>query len=203
MVAAFLYLSSRMSIIEQLKQLEVLNLFDNKITFIPDSIGQLNNINYLQLGRNEIIRLPESIGSMHTVTTLAIFSNKLTVLPPQLSQLKNLEELNIGDNNISRIGNISITVQRLSIYANPVDYIDPIIPDRFKDSSGEYQTDYLFIDSVQASVLKLEKDKLGKQLKIKDLAARKIHWTDYKHMPQELIKKWELQRSIEPIEGFS
>ena len=135
--------------------------------------------------------------------TFEIFSNKLKYLPPELSQLKKLKSLNIGDNNITRVENIPVTVQRLSIYANPVDYIDPNIPDRFKDSSGEYQTDYLFIDSVQASVLKMEKEKLGKQLKITDLAVRKIHWTDYKHMPQELIEKWELQRSIEPIEGFS
>jgi Leucine-rich repeat (LRR) protein len=153
----------------------------------------------LQLGRNEISRLPESIGSMHTVTTLAIFSNKLTVLPPQLSQLKNLEELNIGDNNIARIENIPVTIRRLSIYANPLDYIDPDIVSRFKEFSGKHFMDYLFVDSVQADVLKLEKDKLGYQLKIIDLSSKKIHWRDYKNMPPELIKKWELQETKEPI----
>jgi hypothetical protein len=157
---------------------------------------------YLQLGRNEIDKLPESIESLQSVTTFRIFSNKLKELPPQLSQLKKLNDLNIGDNSITLIENIPSTVRQLSIYANPVDYIDPSIPDRFKESSRESSFDYFFIDSEQVSALKLEKDQFGHQLKIADLSARKIHWADEKLMPPELIEKWELQR-IRPIEGNS
>jgi hypothetical protein len=42
------------------------------------------------------------------------------------------------------------------IYANPLDYIDPNIVSRFKEFSWKFM-DYLFVDSVQANVLKLEK----------------------------------------------
>jgi Leucine-rich repeat (LRR) protein len=180
--------------IGQLRQLEVLNLFDNRITCIPESIGQLSSLDYLQLGQNEISELHESIGSLHSVTSFEIFSNKLKDLSTQLSQLKELKNFNIGDNKITRIENIPDSVRRLSIYANPVDYIAPSILEKFKELYREYQSDYLFVDSIQASVLKLDKDKFGRQLKITDITGRKIHWTDEKHMPRELIKKWELQR---------
>jgi Leucine-rich repeat (LRR) protein len=188
-------LTSIPSGIGQLKHLETLNLFDNSITSIPKSIGDLGCINYLQLSQNEISELPESIGNIQSVTSLEIFSNELTTLPPQLSRLKNLKNLNIGDNNITRIENIPVGIQRLSIYANPVDYIDPYIPGSFKASSGEYQPDYIFADNMQVDVLKLEKHKLGSKLKIVDLPERKIHWFDQKHIPQELITKWELNIS--------
>ncbi|HEY1202014.1 MAG TPA: hypothetical protein VGE79_13575, partial [Niastella sp.] len=77
--------------------------------------------------------------------------------------------------------------------ANPVEHIDPSIIINFKESHKD-PYDYLFIDSEQAGVLKLEKDQFGLQLKITDLAAQKIHWHDEKDMPPELIKKWELKR---------
>jgi Leucine-rich repeat (LRR) protein len=177
----------------QLKYLETLNLFDNSITSVPKSIGNLGCINYLQLSQNEITELPESIGNIQSVTTLEIFSNELKVLSPQLSQLKNLKSLNIGDNNISRIENIPDGIQRLSIYGNPVDYIDPYIISSFKASSGESQPDYIFADNMQVAVLNLEKHKLGSKLKMVDLPARKIHWIDQNHFPPELITKWGLK----------
>jgi hypothetical protein len=115
------------------------------------------------------------------------------MLPPQLSQLANLKSLNVGDNNIFRIENIPVNIQRLSIYANPVDYIAPYVLNRFKTSSDKYSHDYLFADQTQVDILKLKKEAFGSQLKIVDLPSRKIHWTDQKHMPPELIKKWELK----------
>lgn len=182
--------------IGQLKQLEVLNLFDNKITSIPESIGELSSLDYLQLGKNKISQLPENIGSLQTVNTFRIFSNKLNNLPPQFKQLKNLKHLNIADNNLTHIENIPASVRELSIYANPVDYIDTSILNRFKESYKD-TFDYLFIDNQQAGALKFEKDQFGPQLKITDLVAQKIHWRDEKNMPPELIKKWELQRTKE------
>ncbi len=181
------------SCIGQLKQLKTLNLFDNSITAIPKGIANLGSLNYLQLSKNEITELPESIGNIHSVTTFEIFSNELKVLPPQLSQLKNLKSLNIGDNNITRIENIPVDIQRLSIYGNPVDYIDPYILGSFKASSGEFQPDYIFADNMQVEILNLEKHKLGSKLKIVDLPERKIQWMDQNHFPQELITKWELK----------
>jgi Leucine-rich repeat (LRR) protein len=120
-------------------------------------------------------------------------------LPSQLSNLKKLKDLNISDNNITRIENIPDNVRQLSIYANPVDYIDPSIPDRFTESSRESHFDYLFVDREQANALKLEIDKFGYQLKITDLSARTIHRGDYKYMPPELIKKWELREIADAL----
>lgn len=179
--------------IGQLKQLEVLNLFDNQIISLPESIGELHSLDYLQLGKNKISNLPASIGDLQSITTFRIFSNRLKTLHPQLLQLKKLKDFNIADNNIARIENVPAYVRQLSIYANPVEYIDPAIIFNFKEVHKDV-FDYLFVDSEQAAALKLEKDQFGLQLKITDLAAQKIYWRDEKSMPPELIKKWELKR---------
>lgn len=177
-----------------LPNLETLNLFHNRLTHISENLYQLKRLNYLQLSVNQIEELPQGIGQNLNIATLSAFSNKLRHIPPQLVKLLGLENLNLGDNKIARIEYVPDSIRQLSIYANPVEFIDRRLLDNFRDPSRR-NYEYIYVDSQQADALQLQRSNLGNQLKIVDISSGKIHWTNYKNMPQELIKKWELERS--------
>jgi Leucine-rich repeat (LRR) protein len=177
-----------------LPNLETLNLFHNRLTLISENLCRVKKLNYLQLSMNQIERLPESIGQNVNIKTLSSFSNKLSRIPSQLVKLSGLENLNFGNNNIARIEHVPDSIRQLSIYANPVEFIDRRLLDSFLNSSrGNH--DYIYVDSQQADALHLKKSDLGNRLKVIDIPSGKIHWSNYKNMPQELIKKWGLERS--------
>ncbi len=177
-----------------LPNLDTLNLFNNRLENISENLCYLKSLNYLHLSMNRIERLPESIGQNLNITTLSAFSNKLKHIPPELMKLSSLKELNVGDNNIAKIEHIPYSTGRLSIYANPVESIDQQLVNSFRNPArGSY--DYIYVDLQQAHALHLVKSDFGDQLKIIDLSSGKIDSTNYKSMPQELIKKWGLEHS--------
>jgi len=49
----------------------------------------------LDLRENQLTFLPDSIGSLHSLTFLDLRNNMLTSLPPSIRNLKNLEKLDI------------------------------------------------------------------------------------------------------------
>ncbi|TWF40322.1 leucine rich repeat (LRR) protein [Chitinophaga polysaccharea] len=180
----------------RLIQLRTLNLFDNKLTDIPESIGCLTELDYLQLGMNKIDYLPESIGHCANIRHFEVFSNALTKIPLQLKKVSHLESLNIADNQITRIENVPDQIHRLSIYSNPVDYINPQTLERFQALIAENFNEYLYVDSLQYGNLGLQKSRFQKdKLKIIDIPSGQIYWSNYKDMPIALTKKWGLQIS--------
>ena len=177
-----------------LSNLETLNLFQNRLTYLSENLCRLKKLNYLQLSMNQLEHLPESIGQNVNIKTLNSFSNKLRRIPSQLVKLSGLENLNLGDNNIARIEHVPDSIRQLSIYANPVEFIDRELLNSFLNPSRENH-EYIYVDSQQADTLQLKKSNLGNRLKVVDIPSGKIHWTNYKNMPQELIKKWRLERN--------
>ena len=177
-----------------LPKLETLNLFNNRLIHISENLCHLKSLNYLQLSMNQIESLPEAIGQNVNITALGAFSNKLRHIPAQLEKLKGLANLNVGDNNISRIENVPESIQQISVYANPVTFIDQALLNSFRNSTrGNYE--YIYMDSQQKEALNIQKGDFGRRLKIVDIPSGKIHWTNYKNIPQELIQKWGLERS--------
>jgi hypothetical protein len=75
-----------------------INLSNNEITSLPDSIGKLKKIDQLYLSHNELVVLPETIGDLTALKYLYIDRNSLTSLPESIGKLGNLEKL-IADRN--------------------------------------------------------------------------------------------------------
>ena len=71
---------------EEIVNLTALNLQENRLAELPESIGQLHNLTTLNLGFNNLTELPESIGQLHNLTTLFLGGNKLTELPEFIGQ---------------------------------------------------------------------------------------------------------------------
>lgn len=80
--------------IAQLKKLETLDLFLNRLTSLPDEITQLTNLQYLSLYSNRKLRsLPEELGKLEELATLDISSTGITELPVSIEYCYRLVHL--------------------------------------------------------------------------------------------------------------
>lgn len=178
--------------IGNLTRLNSLILFHNRLESIPHSISSLQNLDYLQLGFNSITNLPETIINLKSLTTLDIFSNQLHFLPESFQKTPSITHLNVADNFIEHLASLPLTLRELSIYNNPVQTIDNQIIHHFKTIKFDF-FEYLFIDTNQAQKFGLKKDDFGRVLRIVDLENKRINPWDFKYMPIELQKKWNLK----------
>jgi internalin A len=89
--------------IGQLTNLTSLNLRDNRLTTLPESIKQLTNLAYLYLSSNQLEKLPESIEQLTNLTYLDLRANRLIALPELIGQLVNLTSLFLHSNQLTAL----------------------------------------------------------------------------------------------------
>uniref|UniRef100_UPI002636BAF0 leucine-rich repeat domain-containing protein n=1 Tax=uncultured Psychrobacter sp. TaxID=259303 RepID=UPI002636BAF0 len=89
--------------IGRLTNLESLIIGDNNLSELPESIGQLTNLWCLKIEDNNLSELPESIGRLTNLEVLDVRNNNLSELPESIGQLTNLRYLSIGNNNLSEL----------------------------------------------------------------------------------------------------
>ena len=96
--------------ISKLTNLQILDLSENRITELPSSIGKLTNLVNLNLSENKITKLPSFIGKLTQLMTLDLGVNQLTKLPPQIGNLTKLLTLSLDYNKLKslppQIGNL-------------------------------------------------------------------------------------------------
>lgn len=93
---------------KQLTNLEELVLAENRLRELPEDIGNLRHLKILDLSNNALKKLPEGIGNLTQLHTLNLSENKLTTLPEGIGNLKSLTSLNLDYNPLplSEIGEI-------------------------------------------------------------------------------------------------
>src|SRR6266508_1920391 len=94
-------LSEFLAILSQLPQLEQLDLSGNRLTVLPDDIGNLSRLTCLMLDDNQLAALPESLGALTSLRWLALDGNALTDLPAAISRLPQLEKLDLRWNKLT------------------------------------------------------------------------------------------------------
>ena len=70
-----------------LRNLQILNLSDNKLKTLPAETGQLTNLKSLYLKRNKIEQLPVEMEKLTSLAYLDLWGNALIQLPVQMSAL--------------------------------------------------------------------------------------------------------------------
>ena len=96
-----------------LKKLEVIEIRNNLIGKLPDSIGQLKLFRWLDIRNNQIKELPESMGDLSSLETLRLGENKLSILPKSFGKIQSLKSLSIGSNNFTEIPEAIFDLQKL------------------------------------------------------------------------------------------
>lgn len=80
--------------------LEKLELRFNRLTALPDSIGDLKSLRHLGLSDNKLASLPESFSRLDKLETVWLAKNRLTAIPDYVKGMKSLKEFMVNYNPI-------------------------------------------------------------------------------------------------------
>ena len=88
--------------LEKCKNLEVLSLYDNKLTEAPKGLEKLTQIEYLYLNYNQLTEVPSELEKLAQLKALYLNNNKITEVKG-LEKLAKLESLFLQDNKITEV----------------------------------------------------------------------------------------------------
>ncbi|CAD7688382.1 unnamed protein product [Nyctereutes procyonoides] len=86
--------------VSRLKSLVILSINHNQLASIPKELCFLENLSELQLSYNRLLSLPEEIKFLKKLQKLVLIRNNIEVLPEGLRDLQNLRILDIAGNII-------------------------------------------------------------------------------------------------------
>eukprot|EP00944_MAST-04C_sp_MAST-4C-sp1_P001012 g1012.t1 len=99
--------------IQEMNALKVMQINHGPLEVIPDGLDkQFSKVSVLDLSNNELTEVPESLGSMK-INKLLLLNNNLVGLPDSVWGNKFLFQLEVDNNNISKISPLLQTAQSL------------------------------------------------------------------------------------------
>jgi internalin A len=83
----------------QLKELQGLYIWANRLTELPADIGELDQLWELDVSKNRLGALPESIGQLRQLQRLYLSENELSALPDSVGHIRSLREIYLHGND--------------------------------------------------------------------------------------------------------
>ncbi|XP_053650971.2 DISP complex protein LRCH3 isoform X5 [Cherax quadricarinatus] len=83
--------------------LEQLNLYQNVIKHLSDSLAALQSLTHLILSRNQLSVVPGCVCALAALRVLDVSGNRLVSLPEEVGHLRNLMELNASYNQLAHL----------------------------------------------------------------------------------------------------
>lgn len=114
-------------------QVRWLILTDNKLDFLPPSLGQCANLQKLMLAGNQLEQLPDEMAACEKLELLRISANRFTSLPEWLFSLPRLAWLAYAGNPLS-LGNESVQGTRHQIFS--VDWANLLLQQKLGEGAS-------------------------------------------------------------------
>jgi internalin A len=92
-----------------------LNLYNDDIRELPESIGELDSLEVLILPNNKLTKLPDSFKKLTSLKKIDLSWNDITNVPEWISSLSSLEELNLRGNQLESLPDAISSLPSLKI----------------------------------------------------------------------------------------
>ncbi len=148
----------------------------NKITTIPDEIGQVKRLSKLNIENNEVINISDELATLVRLKNLNLRNNKLKHLPEKIANMTQLSVLDIAE--------------------NPFDILPPEIASQGIDSIRNFfrelkDPDYLY----EVKLILVGEGRVGKTSLSNALSDEKFSLVDEKSTEGININKWNIPNS--------
>lgn len=192
--------------INKLRNLAFLSLSDNQLKKIPDSIGDLKKLKILDLSSNDIDQLPFSLGTISSLRILNLERNKLKTIPNSLMRLEQLKELYLGSNNIISLPKHLFDFKRddhIKGWINAVYHFED--QERIFQNVKNMKKLWETIGSIESlELLDLNRNRINKipqpLFKLKSLKVLNMNFNELEALPNEL---WDFKNLETLLLGFN
>uniref|UniRef100_T1IXJ7 Disease resistance R13L4/SHOC-2-like LRR domain-containing protein n=1 Tax=Strigamia maritima TaxID=126957 RepID=T1IXJ7_STRMM len=99
--------------IVNLAALQVLDIHDNQLTDLPDSMAVLTQLTKLDVSCNRLPKIPSCIYSLTELRVLLLQNNQLSEVDDDVRELGRLEELNLSTNNLHKLPNTIMSLSNI------------------------------------------------------------------------------------------
>lgn len=89
--------------ISNLGSLLILDLHDNQLQSLPDSLAELSRLTKLNLGHNRLTALPSALYSLKELQVLQCNNNQIETIEEQICEINMLNNINLAHNNIKSL----------------------------------------------------------------------------------------------------
>ena len=105
---------------------DFLYLHDNQLTTLPQSLQRLAKLRYLNLSENAFETIPEVVTHMESLIELRVTDNRLTSIPDRVGRLSRLRELHLRNNKLTSlpesIGTL-LELRQIDLRGNPLTHL--------------------------------------------------------------------------------
>ena len=105
---------------------DFLYMHDNRLTTLPVSLARLKKLRYLNISENAFAVLPESVCAMDGLLELRVTDNQLDSLPDSIGRLSRLRELHLRNNRLATLPDAIAQLtdlRQLDLRGNPLSHL--------------------------------------------------------------------------------
>eukprot|EP00088_Acartia_fossae_P015157 TRINITY_DN18259_c0_g2_i1.p1 TRINITY_DN18259_c0_g2~~TRINITY_DN18259_c0_g2_i1.p1 ORF type:complete len:241 (+),score=51.51 TRINITY_DN18259_c0_g2_i1:41-763(+) len=92
-----------------------LDLSNNKLTALPQTLGSYKILKSLNVSRNRIVEIPQQIENLIKLEILNLSFNCIQKIPHGFSKLKNLKEIDLSHNNLTEFPTSLVGLKHLNV----------------------------------------------------------------------------------------
>jgi hypothetical protein len=102
---------------KRFSKVSVLDLSYNELTKIPESLGNMG-VNMLQLANNNLNELPDSVWGNDYIFVLELDNNNISIIPTSIQNAKSLSHFSFSNNSVIELRNEIFTLSLVTLMAD-------------------------------------------------------------------------------------